>query len=338
MTDIIDFLTANSATEVRAQRPQARDNAQYSFEALFESDNALPESFAVAARIAKLHGVAEDFYADLAADETVDDEARLQAAFEFTDLLVARPADAQPEDVEKLGRHFDATETVTLAQTIACVAFQLRVIHGLNVVAGTADAVEAERIGPAHTARKRFSTETLGWRPWVTPLKKSELTDVHRDALIKPERENMPYFRLLVRNPEALKARTLTDLDIFYNTNGGLSRAEREISATLASRFNACPYCASVHQRRAKEEGADPKLLDELIAHGVDIDFGSSRLNTMRDAAIALTRTPVEFGAYHVEALRGEDFGDLELLDFISAVAFFNWANRLMLSLGEATY
>lgn len=338
MTDIIDFLTGNAAVEARDRRPQARENAQASFTALFEADGALPERFTVAARIAAMHGVAAEFYADLAADEPGTDPGRVRAALDFTELLVHRPADATPADVEALAPHFDATEIVTLAQTIAFVTFQLRVVHGLAVMTRGGGAVVDTRRGPAHSAEKRFSTATLGWRAWVEPLKKSELTDAHLQALIKPERANMPYFRLLVRNPEALKSRTLTDLDIFYNTDGGLSRADREFAATLASRFNACPYCASVHQRRAKEEGADEALLDALIDNGVHIDFGSAKLNAMRDAAIALTRTPVEFDASNVDDLRREGFDDLDLVDFIYSVAFFNWANRLMLSLGETTY
>lgn len=338
MTDIIDLLSHNAAVSARDRRQQARDNAQNSFEALFEADDALPERYAVAARVAELHGVAVDFYQDLAADEPGDDDARRAAALEFTDLLVARPADAGRRNVDKLSDLFDPTEIVTLAQTVSFLAFQLRVVHGLQVIAGTADAVEAAPVGPSHEATKRFSTDTLGWKPWVAPLAEAELEERHLEALIKPERARMPYFRLLVRNPAALKARTLTDLDIFYNTDAGLSRADRELAATLASLSNACPYCASVHQRRAKEEGASPELLDALITRGVEIDLGTRRYNAMRDAAVSLTATPPRFGASHVEALRGEGFDELQLIDFVNSVAFFNWANRLMLALGETTY
>ena len=57
------------------------------------------------------------------------------------------------------------------------------------------------------------------------------MTPQQIDALIKPERVDSEYFRLLARDPEALRARTETDLDIFYNTDGGLGRAERELAA-----------------------------------------------------------------------------------------------------------
>jgi alkylhydroperoxidase family enzyme len=43
----------------------------------------------------------------------------------------------------------------------------------------------------------------------------------------------------------------------------------------------------------------------------------------------------VRFGAPHVTALRDAGLSGGEIIDVINAAAFFNWANRLMLSLGE---
>ena len=64
-------------------------------------------------------------------------------------------------------------------------------------------------------------------------------------------------------------------------------------------------------------------------------DLASGAWNAIRDAAVALTRTPFEFGPQHVDALRAVGLDDLAVLDVINASAFFNWANRLMLTLGE---
>ncbi len=126
----------------------------------------------------------------------------------------------------------------------------------------------------------------------------------------------------------------MTDLDIFYNTDGGLGRAERELAATVVSRYNGCEYCASVHQARTKEEGGDATIVDTLLEEGVAADLGSPLWNALRDAALALTSTPFEFGAHHVDALRGAGVSELGIIDAINSSAFFNWANRLMLTLG----
>ena len=145
----------------------------------------------------------------------------------------------------------------------------------------------------------------------------------------------MPYFRLLARDPEALRARTETDLDIFYNTDGGLGRAERELAATVASRLNGCEYCASVHQARCVQEGGDREIVDRLLDEGIDADLGSKEWDLIRRAAVALTETPFAFDAALCADLRAAGFDDQSILDLIYASSFFNWANRLMLTLGQ---
>ena len=68
---------------------------------------------------------------------------------------------------------------------------------------------------------------------------------------------------------------------------------------------------------------------------GIAADLGSPAWSAIRDAAVALTSTPTRFGAEHVDALRAAGLDDLAVLDVVNASAFFNWANRLMLTLGE---
>ncbi|MBV9456383.1 MAG: alkylhydroperoxidase domain protein, partial [Bradyrhizobium sp.] len=43
------------------------------------------------------------------------------------------------------------------------------------------------------------------------------------------------------------------------------------------------------------------------------------------------------FGKEHIEELRSVGLDDVEIVDLINCASFFNWANRLMLSLGEPT-
>jgi uncharacterized peroxidase-related enzyme len=59
------------------------------------------------------------------------------------------------------------------------------------------------------------------------------------------------------------------------------------------------------------------------------------RWNAIIGASVALTATPVAFGEDEVGALRKAGLDDAEIVDVINGAAFFNWANRLMLSLGE---
>ena len=189
-------------------------------------------------------------------------------------------------------------------------------------------------VPPDHTVPLAFTRAQLEWLPWLAPVLAEALTPRQLESLVDAARVKSPYFRLLARDPDALEARTRTDKDIFYNPDAGLPRAERELAAAATSRFNGCIYCASVHSRFAatysKREDDVQRLLDE----GVGADVGE-RWNAIVAASVALTATPIAFGTEHVDRLRRAGLDDLAISDVIHAASFFNWANRLMLSLGE---
>lgn len=357
MADIINLLAGveGDVAKLRERRPEAKENAQASFAALLEPSApgtlSYAERYAIATFVAGVYQAprAVEFYSDLLAEESeelaaevacavkrgittgpyiyggftlFDGSPRLAAALDFAHLLVFHPKDASPAAIGHLqAEGWSDDDIVTLAQLVSFLSFQLRVAHGLSVLAGAAQpapVTEAPRptqtpewvpgegtLVPDVAKPQGFVAHSLGWKPWVPPQPKEEVTDVQRDALIKPERIDMEYFRLLARDPAALKARTLTDLDIFYNTDGGLGRAERELAATVVSRLNGCEYCASVHQQRAKEEGGDAAAIDRLLEEGVDADLGSAQWSAIRDAALALTESPFAFDASHVSGQIG---------------------------------
>ena len=179
-----------------------------------------------------------------------------------------------------------------------------------------------------------FTQAQLGWLPWLEPLPDAELTDRHWAGLVDASRAKNPYFMLLARDPDILGARTRTDKDIFYNPEAGLPRAERELAAAAASRYNGCIYCASVHARFASHFAKRTEDVQRLLDEGVGADLGP-RWNAIVAASVALSATPPSFGPTHVAALRDQGLDTAAIVDVINGAAFFNWANRLMLSLGE---
>lgn len=187
---------------------------------------------------------------------------------------------------------------------------------------------------PHNTHPNAFTHAQLEWLPWLEPLPEAELTERHFAGLVDASRAKSPYFRLLARDPDILGARTRTDNDIFYNPEAGLPRAERELSAAAASRYNGCIYCASVHARFASHFSQRTDDVQRLLDEGVKADLGE-RWNAIVAASVALSATPSAFGAEHIEQLRAQGLDDLAIADVIHGAAFFNWANRLMLSLGE---
>lgn len=180
-----------------------------------------------------------------------------------------------------------------------------------------------------------FTREGVGWLPWLEPKPEAELTERHFAAAIDRNRLKSDYFRLLVRDPEILAARTRTDNDIFYNVAEGLPRAERELAATAASRENGCVFCASVHSRFAAHYSHRPDDVQRLLDDGVTAELGD-RWDAIVAAAVAVTRTPFGLTTAHIARLREVGLDDLSISDVIHGAAFFNWANRLMLSIGRA--
>ncbi|MEY8566622.1 alkylhydroperoxidase domain protein [Corynebacteriaceae bacterium 7-707] len=289
---------------------------------------------------------------------------KLAAALEFAHLLVFHPRDCRPERLAPLAWWgWTPRQVVSLAQLISFLCFQLRAAAGLAALK-VADAMywpladePVRRPGTAQEPGEfpplsggafdvltypdlhrptRFVSHGLGWRPWVPPVEEKDLTDRQLAALVDPVRAKSAYFRLLAHDPDALEARTLTDKDIFYNVTDGAGRAEREISAAVTSRYNGCAYCASVHTGRALQESTGREDdVRRLCDDGVDADLGSETWNAIAEASVALTSTPVSFSADHVHRLRAAGLDDGSVVDVVNGAAFFNWANRLMLSLGE---
>ncbi|WP_169251525.1 alkylhydroperoxidase domain protein [Brevibacterium sp. 'Marine'] len=315
------------------------------------------------------------FTADTQSRQTLG--ARLISGLEFAHLLALHPRDARPAHLALLLESgWDEDGIVTLAQLVSFLNFQIRISTGLaalalapiaagapvpdslsrdtggagNAVVNEDEAAASARESGALTAvgdrvntypdlarPTLFQQSGLGWVPWIAPVAEAELTETQRDSLIEAGRAKNPYFRLLARDPAALRARTLTDLDIFFNTTDGLGRAERELAATAASRLNGCLFCASIHSDRATEESGRRELVQRLLDEGIGTKsrLGDQVWDAVVDASVALTLTPQAFGARHVEQLRAAGLGDGDIIDALNCAAFFNWANRLMLSLGE---
>ena len=294
---------------------------------------------------------------------------RLQAILSHADLLATRPVEATPDHLQALADAGLATvEIVQLSQIVAFISFQVRVVAGLQLIGGpsTGPASTGAEAGPAVAGQSASSTpepssslppaeitrpgddlkrppaftrDQLEWTPWLTPLDMADANPAQIAAL-EGRRGNSPYFRLLALDAAVLTERTATDLGIFY-THGGAPRAERELAAAATSRLNGCIYCASVHARLSaqlsKREADVDRLLDRGVGPGVDLEL-DDRWQAVVDHAVALAKTPSAASAETVGRLRELGLSDLEILDISQAAAFFSWANRLMLTLGEPYY
>lgn len=372
--DLIDTLVPLEAGSpvhtVRHQRDKVVAATEGSYAALFDpalAGPSLAERLLVALHIARLAGsaVLEAHYREhlqgLPALAPTEQAAlagqaaggRLQAMLDFARTLTLRPVEGDQAALLKLpAAGLTTPEAIALAQLIAFVAYQLRVVAGLQALqalgadaAASAPATvadEAPFIHPANLPQpgepiraKGFTSEALEWKAWLPVLDLAEATPAQL-AVLKashPKAQSSDYYRLLVQQPRILEERSIVFNAIMY-ASGGLSRAERELASAAVSRVNGCVYCAAVHAQRfeqlTKRNDVIYQLFDEPEHAGTN-----ARERAIVQCALALTQDPAGFGAAQLQPVRAAGLNALEMLDLVHAIAIFAWANRLMLNLGE---
>lgn len=359
--DVINSLTNltpdSSLAKIRHERAVATENTQAVFEAIFSAPSTLLTNnvkYYFAYEVAKMTGSPRlaEFYFQLI--NSMPDEPLskpLATAKEYLQVLTQSPKDTHYQLIAALAEQgWQESDIILLAQLITYVTYQARLIEGVllltnsshlthnspKVVAGKWNHQPLTRKGkPSPTA---FTQDNLGWEAWISARDAKTLSVEEAQVMKKFGQLNSEYFLLLAHQSKILELRTLVDRGVFY-TSEGLPRWEREFAAAVTSKVNGCIYCASVHARKAsqyaKERRADvDKLLatatGSVLAEGFD-----DRLLAITDLVASLSATPIQATPSQIKELQNLGLSELELLDLVQSTAFFSWANRLMLSLGE---
>jgi len=364
--DLIDQLTQleqyPAVKAIRHQRDKVVAATAGSYRCLF--DPALPglslgERLRVAQTVAQLSGATllEHHYTHALAgiDERIARPAREAALQRFATLLTQNPVDGDQASIDALGAAGVApADIITLAQLIAFLTFQVRIVVSLQALTALGDDLLAPAplasgdeafVHPHHLPKpgeqlniNGFTSQTLGWKAWVPVVRLDAATPEQLRVLeaSHPSAKTSDYYLALIHQPEILQERSVVFNAIMY-APGGLARAERELVSTVVSRINGCVYCASVHAQRfeqlAKRNDVIAQIFDDPHSAGTN-----ARERALIQAAVALTDAPSRFGAAPLQALRSAGLNNTEILDALHAVAIFAWANRLMLNLGEPVY
>jgi uncharacterized peroxidase-related enzyme len=365
VVDVVDALVplhaASPVHAVRHQRDKVVAATQGSYDAIF--DPALPglslaERLLAAQTVARLSGSEqlEGHYRDRLPRSQQGSE-RVQAILAFAEVLTEHPVEGDRAALLKLpAAGLSTPEVITLAQLIAFVAYQVRVVAGLQAMAAMdpsdegaqatpQDEPAAAFVHPANLPRpgepvrvNGYTSETLGWRAWLPVVDLASATPEQLAVLegSHPQAKTSDYYRVLVHQPRILHERSVVFNAIMY-APGGLSRAERELASAAVSRVNGCIYCASVHAQRfeqlTKRNDTIVQLFTEPQGAGTN-----ARERAVVQMAIDLTQAPGRFGASHLQAVRAAGLTPLQVLDLVHAAAIFAWANRLMLNLGEPVF
>lgn len=283
-------------------------------------------------------------------------DRRLQAILRFTQTLTEQPVDGDKAALLKLpAAGLSTPEVVALAQLIAFVAYQLRVVAGLQamvelgddqpIAASHAAPPEAPFVHPANMPKpgeplrvNGYTSETLEWKSWLPVVELAEATPAQIAILetSHPKAKTSDYYLLLAHQPRILEERAIVFNAIMY-APGGLSRAERELASAVVSRVNGCVYCASVHAQRFEQLTKRNDVIHQVFTEPQGAGT-NARERAIVQLSIDLTLEPAHFGASQLQAVRAAGLSQLEILDAIHAAAIFGWANRLMLNLGEPVF
>ncbi len=291
----------------------------------------------------------------------------LPAMLQFAGQMTTHPRRAERADILALQQAgLDDASIVALAQLVAFLAYQTRVVAGLQALQMDLQQRLGSGLAPASTGddaaaakpplptlpgtvavppvpegglpiihHKGFTNETLLWHSWLQPLNLAQATPLQLAVLDEAHAQarSSAYYLTLAHQPWLLRYRSAAYNSIMY-APGGLPRAERELGAMMVSVTNGCVYCTSVHAQRfaqlAKRQDSVAQVFDDPATAGTN-----PRERAIAGFAQAVTLRPHTLGGQDMQALRVVGMNETQIIDLLHALAIFGWANRLMHKLGE---
>ncbi len=268
-------------------------------------------------------------------------------------LLLAPRASEASQTGTLLDLGWNGRQVSAISQLTAAVAMLVRMDLGTTALAAShAPLVEHAAGGDFHPGQSNSDSDLAAleaqlrtlltpdgpraWVPWI-PLEEDGYDWV---AHFDPERAKRAAFRASAG--DRTLARHLATLEdaIFEqaprDAGPGLWRRGRELGALAASSLNGCLVCTSIHALNYARYGG-PLPVALALAQAAMQPSAAARPEaaaTLAAAAFALTQTPVAFTESTLHALAGLGMDRRAVLDLIHAVAYFNFANRMVLSLG----
>jgi uncharacterized peroxidase-related enzyme len=359
---LIDLDRASSLWSIRHARDKVAIATQASYEGYFAeqlSDLNRVQRLEIARQCSELTRcqVLAAHYSQLIATATVNDslhgvsEVTMNAAMNFASVLTTKPLEGDKQLLHTLlVAGLETPSIVALAQLVAFISYQTRLIHGLIAMReGASSQLRAMAHVSEDTAQllnailplgspirvKGFTNESLEWQSWL-PVQDVDTATTEQLAVLKeshPKAMTSDYYLVLIHQAELLKQRSIAFNAIMY-APGGLSRADRELGATVVSRINGCVYCASVHAQRFEQLGKRNDAIVQVFEDPYRITT-NARDKAIADFSIQMTLEPHLLEANNIRALAAVGLSMNEVLDLVHSVAIFAWANRLMLNLGE---
>lgn len=153
------------------------------------------------------------------------------------------------------------------------------------------------------------------------------------DDLVKSRGKLADVHKIQSLRPESIVAHMNLYMEIMYSRSE-LSRAERELMGTVVSMTNGCKYCARHHAEALNHYWKNDSKIEKLI-NGNYFEILSPRERALVEFAKHLTIKPSEHESTDfTQKLKDIELSDAAILDAVLVTAYFNFVNRIVLSLG----
>ena len=133
--------------------------------------------------------------------------------------------------------------------------------------------------------------------------------------------------------PESIVKHMDLYMEIMF-TKSELSRAEREMIAVVVSASNKCNYCQIHHAEALKHYWKNDEKVNQLREDYRLVDLTEKELALCTYADHLTINPGGEMEGVSIEALKEIGVSDNGVLDATLVISYFNFVNRIVLSLG----
>jgi uncharacterized peroxidase-related enzyme len=153
------------------------------------------------------------------------------------------------------------------------------------------------------------------------------------DQLEKQRGQIAEVHKMQSLRPESIVKHMELYMEIMFSKSE-LSRAQREMMAVVVSVTNNCSYCATHHDSALHHYWKDEEKLRKLRANYREVDIPGNDMALCKYAEEVTLRPQNIEEVDPTAPLREMGFSDAAILDATLVVAYFNFVNRMVLSLG----
>ena len=134
-------------------------------------------------------------------------------------------------------------------------------------------------------------------------------------------------------HPETIQPHMDLYMSVMFSASP-LSRAEREMMAVVVSMQNGCPYCQEHHGKALNHYWKDDQRLARLRADPTTADLSDRELALCNFARLVTKDPGASADGAAVAGLKAAGLDDRAILDAVLVIGYFNFVNRIVLSLG----